>query len=545
MRRIAIINQKGGVGKTTTVANLGAALARLGRRVVVIDLDPQANLSLHLDVPVEQNQPSIYTVLIGETQLAAALRPTRTPNLSIVSSNIDLSGAELELASAIGRESLLRDALEAWEREAREKDGRAPADYVLIDCPPSLGLLSINGLVAAGETIVTLQTEFFALQGMSKLVDVLKLLKKRLNPTLEIAGILPCMYDSRLKLAREVLAEIKNYFPGRVFGRAIGKNVKLAEAPSYGRTIFEYAPECSGSSDYQELAVELCAQEARDAELVTLARPATGSEKSSSVSPAPSGAKSAAPMARRERKQPPAPATEPSAPSAAANSSPRPEELRNVDIVPPAPRAAPAQHGANEREPSHGEAPDAARAANVEPAPAPELESLDAVAAGREETLREIELVPAGPVVAVITASAPPRVASSSTLPLAVPARTDVTPPTVHDQVAASSADAFACSASPSATALVEPESAVFENRLASYGFGAAPTLEPVAPGETGAPNATAEPEPASARATDAPAATCTRADDEANARAAEIVADELPELPSDALLLEDEPSNG
>ncbi len=274
MRRIAIINQKGGVGKTTTAANLGAALATLGRRVVLIDLDPQANLSLHLDVPVPPREPSTYTVLLGDTNFASAVHPTRTANLSVVSSNIDLSGAELELASAIGRESLLRDALDLWEREAREKDGRAPADYVLIDCPPSLGLLSINGLVASSETIITLQTEFFALQGMSKLIDVLKLLKKRLNPTLEIAGILPCMYDTRLKLAREVLTEIRNYFPQQIFARAIGKNVKLAEAPSYGKTIFEYAPECSGATDYREVAIELMQQEAKDVDLAPLERPA-------------------------------------------------------------------------------------------------------------------------------------------------------------------------------------------------------------------------------------------------------------------------------
>jgi chromosome partitioning protein len=328
MRRIAIINQKGGVGKTTTVANLGAALARAGRRVAVIDLDPQANLSLHVDVPAEQGEASLYTVLIGETPFAAALRPTRTPGLSIVSSNIDLSGAELELASAIGRESLLRDALDAWEREARDRDARPPADYLLIDCPPSLGLLSINGLVAASETIVTLQTEFFALQGMSKLVEVLKLLQKRLNPGLRIAGILPCMYDSRLKLAREVLAEIKNYFPGQVFTRAIGKNVKLAEAPSYGRTIFEYAPECSGASDYDALAVELLQQEARDPDLAALPRPAAVGVTAPEERLAEKIVVPAKPRTPRAPKPAPVVVT------------PSPEPLRSVEIVPAAPPAS-------------------------------------------------------------------------------------------------------------------------------------------------------------------------------------------------------------
>ncbi|MCE9594529.1 MAG: AAA family ATPase [Planctomycetes bacterium] len=347
MRRIAIINQKGGVGKTTTVANLGAALAQLGRRVVVIDLDAQANLSLHLDVPADPGQASIYTVLSGETSLADAVRPTKTTNLSIVSSNIDLSGAELELASAIGRESLLRDALEAWEREAREKDGRAPADYLLIDCPPSLGLLSINGLVAAGETIVTLQTEFFALQGMSKLMEVLKLLQKRLNPSLAIAGILPCMYDSRLKLAREVYAEIKKYFPGLVFARAIGKNVKLAEAPSYGRTIFEYAPECSGASDYNALAVELLHQEARDPELASLPRP----ERVGAVAATETLVeKTLVPQAKERRAPKPA--------SPVATEAPKPR----------APEVAPAAPQGSVREPTNGHAHDEPPHAAVEPA---------------------------------------------------------------------------------------------------------------------------------------------------------------------------------
>jgi chromosome partitioning protein len=273
MRRIALINQKGGVGKTTSTVNLGAALARLGRRVVLIDLDPQANLSLHLDCILRAGEPSIYTVLLGSTPLAQAVRPTSTPGLWLVGSNIDLSGAELELASAMGRESLLRDAVDTWEEEARARTGAAPADYLLIDCPPSLGLLSVNGLVAARETVITLQTEFFALQGMSKLIDVVQLLRRRLNPSLAVTGILPCLYDNRLRLAREVLGEIRKYFPGEVFRRPIAKNIKLAEAPSYGRTIFEYAPESSGAADYAALAMEVVDQESRDAELARLPRP--------------------------------------------------------------------------------------------------------------------------------------------------------------------------------------------------------------------------------------------------------------------------------
>ncbi len=261
MRRIALINQKGGVGKTTTAVNLGAALALAGRRVVLIDLDPQANLSLHLGHAPGREQPAIYRVLTGAARLEEALSDSSTSGLRFLPSSIDLSGAELELANTFGRELLMREAIERWEREQRELSGASPADYVLLDCPPSLGLLSVNGLVAASEALIAVQTEFFALQGMSKLLEVVQLLRRRLNPALRIAGILPCLYDSRLMLAREVLAEIRNYFPGQVFRRPIAKNVKLAEAPSYGRTIFEYAAGSSGAQDYAEVARELIEQE--------------------------------------------------------------------------------------------------------------------------------------------------------------------------------------------------------------------------------------------------------------------------------------------
>jgi chromosome partitioning protein len=260
MRKIALINQKGGVGKTTTAVNLGAALALQGWRVVVIDLDPQANASLHLGLALDSDEPSAYSVLLGECPVADALRPTQTLGLRVLPSNIDLSGAELELSNALGRETLLRDALEAWENEFRELEGRAPADFVILDCPPSLGLLSINGLAAVSEVFIALQTEFFALQGMGKLVEVVDLMRRRINPELSITGIIACLYDSRLRLAREVLAEIRKYFPGQVFQRTIATNVRLAEAPSYGQTIFEYAPDCAGARDYRQLAQEVLRQ---------------------------------------------------------------------------------------------------------------------------------------------------------------------------------------------------------------------------------------------------------------------------------------------
>ena len=271
MRRIAIINQKGGVGKTTTTVNLGAALALQGRRVIVVDMDAQANLSMALGVEAPSGSPTSYALLMGEKDFGACVQPTKFPNLSLVPSNIDLSGAEMELASAMGREYLLRDALTAWSDAHAKKHGKFPCDYVLFDCPPSLGLLSINALAAAGEVLITLQTEFLALQGMSKLFDVVQLLKRRLNPELVVTGIVPSLYDSRLKLAREVLGEIRTYFKAQVVPYPIRTSVKLAEAPSFGQTIFEYAPDSNGAVDYMRLAGEIIGREARDPALAGLA----------------------------------------------------------------------------------------------------------------------------------------------------------------------------------------------------------------------------------------------------------------------------------
>ncbi|HPF12954.1 MAG TPA: AAA family ATPase [Planctomycetota bacterium] len=266
MRTIAIINQKGGVGKTTTVANLGAALARAGKRVVVFDMDPQANLSLYLGSEVGRGEASVYGVLTEGLPIGSALRDTQTPGLSLVASHLDLSGAELELASTLGRETLLRDALDLWVAEDPGADGRGPADFVLLDCPPSLGLLSINALVAANEVMIAVQTEFFALQGLSKLVEVIQLLRRRMNPGLTLSGIIPCLYDSRLKLGREVLAELRRFFHDKVFRHPIRTNVRLAESPSHGQTIFEYAPESNGALDYARLAEELLSRPAPHAE---------------------------------------------------------------------------------------------------------------------------------------------------------------------------------------------------------------------------------------------------------------------------------------
>jgi chromosome partitioning protein len=260
VRIIALINQKGGVGKTTTTANLGAAMALQGKRVVMVDLDPQANLTLHFGCVLEDGKASSYRVLTSQCTFEEALVDTAIDGLRLMPTDIHLSGAELELASALGRETLLRDAIEEWC-----KDGQ-PCDYLLFDCPPSLSLLSINALTTADEAFLVVQTEFFALQGMSKLLEVIELVKKRMNPRLECTGVVACLYDSRLRLAREVLGELRRHFPDRVFSTTIGQNIKLAESPGFGKTIFEYAPESAGARDYMALAKAVIAMEAPAAE---------------------------------------------------------------------------------------------------------------------------------------------------------------------------------------------------------------------------------------------------------------------------------------
>jgi chromosome partitioning protein len=330
MRKIAVINQKGGVGKTTTSVNLAAALAEQGRRVVLVDMDPQANLSLHLGLEVPPNAPSSYTVLHGATKIADSLHEAGVDGLRVLASNIDLSGAELELASAIGRDNLLSDAIELWVQEY-EGEGE-PADYLIFDCPPSLGLLSINALAAAGEVIITVQTEFLALMGMGKLVEVVNLIRRRLNPNLKITGIAPCLYDSRLRLGREVLGEIRKYFPGQVFSRVIRSNVKLAEAPSFGASIIEYAPESNGALDYRRLAVEVIEQEATHPELAHMPAPQPVESLPTQRPAAPAAEETAAPEAKVEEVelrevtlQPTAPPQPEATPEATAEGTPAAE----------------------------------------------------------------------------------------------------------------------------------------------------------------------------------------------------------------------------
>jgi len=250
VRSIALMNQKGGVGKTTCTVNLGAALAAREQRVLLVDMDPQANLGLHLDLEIHELEHSIYSVLTGRSSVAEAVIRDVRPGLSVLPANIDLSGAEVELMSAVGRENLLRDRLRTYL-------DLAPYDFVLVDCPPSLGLLSLNALTAVREVLIPLQTEFFAMQGMTRLLDVVELIRERINADLEVSTIVATMFDPRTNLSRDVVGEIRQFFGSRVCETVIRTNVRLAEAPSHGKTILEYAPTSHGAQDFARLAAEV------------------------------------------------------------------------------------------------------------------------------------------------------------------------------------------------------------------------------------------------------------------------------------------------
>ncbi len=252
MQTTAVINQKGGVGKTTTVMNLGAALGLLGRRVLLIDLDPQANLSAHLGVfDSAPGAPTSYQVLVDEVPLSESILPTAEENVFLVPSTRDLAGAELELVSAMGRETRLKEALAALEKTAK------PAfDDILVDCPPSLGLLSLNALAAADRVLVPLQAEFFGLQGYARLMDIITLVQRRLNPRLVLGGIVACKVDRRARITNDVLDEVKKWAGESFFESMIRPNVKLSEATSHGRSVFRYAAASNGAEDYLALARE-------------------------------------------------------------------------------------------------------------------------------------------------------------------------------------------------------------------------------------------------------------------------------------------------
>jgi chromosome partitioning protein len=253
MRRIAVINQKGGVGKTTTAVNLGAGLARIGAKVLICDLDPQCNLTVHLDVDPAGGQVSAYELMHGKSTLEEVVRPTKTGGLEMLPASIDLAGIELELVNTVGRETLLRDAFATVAKERW--------DFVLMDCPPSLGLLALNALVAADEVFVPIQSEFFALQGLGKLLEVVDLVHRRLNPGLRITGMVSCRHDPSTNLGRQVMADINQHFGDVLLKTVVRRNVKLAEAPSHGQTIFEYDAESRGALDYLALAREVLGAE--------------------------------------------------------------------------------------------------------------------------------------------------------------------------------------------------------------------------------------------------------------------------------------------
>jgi chromosome partitioning protein len=252
MITVAIINQKGGVGKTTTAMNLAAALAESGQETLLVDLDPQANLTAHAGIEVEEGQASVYEVLLAEASIASVIRPTGEKRLSIVPATLDLSAAELELGSVEGKETRLAEALKAYVAETGAK---APA-WCVIDCPPSLGVLSLNALSAANRVMVAMQTEFFALQGLAKLMEVIDLVRKYLNPELVLDGIVPCKVDMRPSLTKEVLVDLRMHFGERMYQSIIRPNVKLSEAASHGKSVLAYASDSNGAKDYRALASE-------------------------------------------------------------------------------------------------------------------------------------------------------------------------------------------------------------------------------------------------------------------------------------------------
>jgi chromosome partitioning protein len=252
-RIITISNQKGGVGKTTTTVNLASALASKGLQVLVIDLDPQGNASTALGIDHHADIKSIYEVLIDDVPIEKVVQvsPER-PGLTCVPATIHLAGAEIELVSLVAREQRLRTAIETYLNTTMN-----PPDYVLIDCPPSLGLLTVNAFVAAKEVLIPIQCEYYALEGLSQLTRSIEMIRKHLNPELELSTILLTMYDSRTKLASQVADEVKTHFPTQVLSTIIPRSVRVSEAPSYGKTVISYDHSSPGAIAYMEAAIEL------------------------------------------------------------------------------------------------------------------------------------------------------------------------------------------------------------------------------------------------------------------------------------------------
>jgi len=244
---IAIFNQKGGVGKTTTNVNLSACLAHLGKKILVVDIDPQGNTTSGFGIDKDNIELSIYDMLINGVNTKDVIIPTNISNLDLIPSNAELAGAEIELTSTDNRESTLKNSI-FFLRDCY--------DFIFIDCPPSLGLLTINALVASDSVVIPIQCEYYALEGVSQLMNTIKLVKSSLNPNLEIEGVVLSMFDGRTNLSIQVVDEVKKYFKGKVYTTIIPRNVRLAEAPSHGLSIIEYDPKSKGAEAYMELANE-------------------------------------------------------------------------------------------------------------------------------------------------------------------------------------------------------------------------------------------------------------------------------------------------
>jgi len=252
-RVFTVANQKGGVGKTTTTVNLAAALARTGARVLVIDLDPQGNASTALGVEHRSETKSVYDVLINDADIADVVQQSpEFDSLFCVPATIHLAGAEIELVSMVAREQRLRGSVERFLRQSEER-----FHYVFIDCPPSLGLLTINAFVAAREVLIPIQCEYYALEGLSQLLNNITLIEKHLNPVLQVSTILLTMYDGRTNLANQVAQEVRDHFPKEVLDTMIPRNVRISEAPSYGQSVITYDTNSSGSLSYREAAAEI------------------------------------------------------------------------------------------------------------------------------------------------------------------------------------------------------------------------------------------------------------------------------------------------
>lgn len=249
---ISIANQKGGVGKTTTAINLSAALAGQGKKVLLIDADPQANASSGLGVDIRELNSTIYECLVNQLDPHKAILPTQTKNLSLIPSHIDLVGAEIEMLNIANRETLLRTMLQQVSNDY---------DYIFIDCSPSLGLITINALTASDSVIIPVQCEFFALEGIAKLLNTIKIIKSKLNPALQIEGFLLTMHDNRLRLSNQVYEEVKRHFGDLAFNTVISRNVRLSEAPSHGQSVLDYDSSSKGAKNYTALAKELISRQ--------------------------------------------------------------------------------------------------------------------------------------------------------------------------------------------------------------------------------------------------------------------------------------------